>query len=598
MQRRLALIVVASLVAAVAIITAPAAEATDTAGFAATVYQHSAGIDAGARLTLTQSCPAGTTPIAGGVSTASPAVFRYEDDVEWGDGAEVAESLQNTGATAQTATVYARCAPTSWFHVDAPVVATFAEDNVSGRAGGYASCPSGSIALSARVRWETTATFVSITASGPTADLTGWFVTGGSEGTFNTLIVDLRCVAAADVPGAFLVQGSWKNPDSDPNAPSAAHDLAASCPAGMTQLNGGTYIVSAGGSVVIYGLGRTWQTYPDGSGWHASSDVRPGYTMYVTSWCVPNQGPTLTFASGPPTYTANATAHIAFTATDPASAGGYTLTYSCSLDKGDDVACQSPLTEVVAEGSHELDVAVSSSDGRAADFAYNWTYDKTAPTATLAAPTAAFTLGGSMQVRWTGSDPDGGSGVGSYNLRLRTATRTTGFTPFQQPKALQGLTSAPTNVAVKPGTTVCFEVQAVDRAGNKSTFSAPRCTARPVDDRALTASTGSKGWARRNNAHFWNGTYSTTTKKNASLALAGVHLDRVGIVAATCATCGKVAILVKGHQIGTIDLHSTATRHQVVLALPKFTARTGSVTVKVLSSGKTVSIDGLAISRV
>jgi hypothetical protein len=109
MQCRLALIVVLSLVAtaSVAIISAPAAQATDTTGFTTQVFSHSAGIDAGARVTLTQSCPAGSSPIAGGVSTASPAVYRYEDNVEWGDGAEVAESVQNTATTPHTATVYA-----------------------------------------------------------------------------------------------------------------------------------------------------------------------------------------------------------------------------------------------------------------------------------------------------------------------------------------------------------------------------------------------------------------------------------------------------------------------------------------------------------
>jgi hypothetical protein len=149
-------------------------------------------------------------------------------------------------------------------------------------------------------------------------------------------------------------------------------------------------------------------------------------------------------------------------------------------------------------------------------------------------------------------------------------------------------------VVVQPGTTACFEVQAVDRAGNTSPFSAQRCTARPIDDRSLTAG---KGWTRRHNHHFWNGTYSTTSKHHATLTFAGVHLDRAGIVAETCAGCGKVAILVHGTRIHTINLHSATTSHQVVLALPTFTARTGTVTIQVVSTGKTVSIDGLAVSH-
>jgi hypothetical protein len=316
--------------------------------------------------------------------------------------------------------------------------------------------------------------------------------------------------------------------------------------------------------------------------------------MYVTSWCIPNQAPTLARISGPPTYTANATAHVSFSATDPASAGGYALSYTCSLDKGVDFACQSPLTEVVSEGSHQLDVTVRSSDGRSGDLAYIWMYDHTAPTAELTAPTAVFALAGSVPLGWTGSDPAGGSGVASYNLRLRTATPTTGFTPFTQPAALQGLPTTSATKSTRPGTTTCFEVQAVDRAGNGSMFSTPLCTARPVDDQALTASSG---WTRRSNAHFWNGSYTTTTEHNATLTLAGVHLDRVGIVATTCPDCGKIAILAHNIPVGTINLHSKTTRRQTVLALPKFTARTGTVTVKVLSTGKIVQIDGLAVSH-
>ena len=147
---------------------------------------------------------------------------------------------------------------------------------------------------------------------------------------------------------------------------------------------------------------------------------------------------------------------------------------------------------------------------------------------------------------------------------------------------------------MKQGDTKCFAAQAVDRAGNQSGYPASACTAMPVDDAALAA-TGS--WHRVNGAADWKRTYTATTQHDATLTLAGVHLDRVGIVAVTCPACGQVALLVGATQIGTIDLHSTAIRHQVVLALPTFSSRTGTVTVKVVSRGKIVRIDGLAVSQ-
>jgi hypothetical protein len=76
-----------------------------------------------------------------------------------------------------------------------------------------------------------------------------------------------------------------------------------------------------------------------------------------------------------------------------------------------------------------------------------------------------------------------------------------------------------------------------------------------------------------------------------------VQLDRVGVVATTCNHCGSVAVYVGVTKIGTISLYATTTHYQRLLQLPRFSLRTGTVTIKVLSSGKTVQIDGLLTSR-
>lgn len=81
------------------------------------------------------------------------------------------------------------------------------------------------------------------------------------------------------------------------------------------------------------------------------------------------------------------------------------------------------------------------------------------------------------------------------------------------------------------------------------------------------------------------GTAMYTTRVGSTLAITGVTLKRVGIVARKCPTCGLVGVYVGTTLIGKVDLHST-TSVRAVISLSAFTLRTGTVKLKVLSSGK------------
>ena len=155
---------------------------------------------------------------------------------------------------------------------------------------GIPSAPAASIALSARVDWNNITQLQEIDNSGPTTDLKGWFVTGWNGGRNEYMIVDVQCVAASDIPGAFLVQSSWQNTSST----YATDVLWAGCPDGMTLLNGGSYILGADGSVDTTSyLGTAYRTFPSGNGWAVTADVESQDTLYDSAWCVPNQPPTL-----------------------------------------------------------------------------------------------------------------------------------------------------------------------------------------------------------------------------------------------------------------------------------------------------------------
>jgi hypothetical protein len=89
----------------------------------------------------------------------------------------------------------------------------------------------------------------------------------------------------------------------------------------------------------------------------------------------------------------------------------------------------------------------------------------------------------------------------------------------------------------------------------------------------------------------------TSSAKGATLRRTHARVDRVAVLATTCAKCGKVSIYVGSHHVGTIDLHSSHTHHQVLKSLATFHTRSGTVTLKVTTSGKPVAVDGVLLSR-
>jgi len=221
--------------------------------------------------------------------------------------------------------------------------------------------------------------------------------------------------------------------------------------------------------------------------------------------------------------------------------------------------------------------------------------DNIAPHASLTAPTAVTMLSSSVKVTWTGSDT-GGSGIAKYQVRYARAAYNGGFAAWAYPSSWQALTGTSlTHTGLAQGYDYCWSVRAIDRAGNASAWSANKCTAVALDDRSLAATTS--GWTRATSSVWWNSTATTTKTLNATLTRTGAQLGRVGVVATRCAGCGIVGIYVNGVLIGKINLYAASTAYRQTLLLPKFSYRTGTVVVKVLTSGKTIQMDGLAVSR-
>ena len=149
-------------------------------------------------------------------------------------------------------------------------------------------------------------------------------------------------------------------------------------------------------------------------------------------------------------------------------------------------------------------------------------------------------------------------------------------------------------LGLRAGYTSCVAVRAHNRAGQRSGWTTQRCTARSLDDRRLARSSGWK--AKSDKDSYFRGSYLTTTRKGATLVRTGARLKRVGIVASTCRSCGKVAVLLDGKRIGTVQLAGPKRASQVLM-LPAVKRQKATVTLKVRSSGQRVRIDGLVLSR-
>jgi hypothetical protein len=203
----------------------------------------------------------------------------------------------------------------------------------------------------------------------------------------------------------------------------------------------------------------------------------------------------------------------------------------------------------------------------------------------------ATVISSSVSLVWSATDS--GSGVASFDVRYRRARYNGGFASWTYPASWQATTSFGGKLSLASGYDYCVQVRARDTAGNLSGWSSPRCTARALDDRALSFSSG---WSRRTGRGYYRGTVTATRTKGAALTLKAAELDRVALVATRCSGCGSIAIYVGSHLIGKVSLAASRTHRRQIIAFPRFSYRKGAIMIRTLAA-KPVQIDGIAISR-
>jgi hypothetical protein len=239
---------------------------------------------------------------------------------------------------------------------------------------------------------------------------------------------------------------------------------------------------------------------------------------------------------------------------------------------------------VQADGSGTLS-AVTSNSSFAFGVAVS-TPDTTAPTVKLSGVPASSL--GPVTPRFSATDAL--NGVASYTLIYRKAAYNGGFGP----SASLTLTT-PRAITLSRGYTYCFSVKATDRVGNTSAATPEQCTVAPLDDRSLVRSSA---FAPITGSVYYASTAMRTTTRGATLTRTGVlSAKQLFLVATTCASCGTVDVLVGSTVVAHVNLASATTVNKRVLALPSFTTRNGTVTLRVTSSGKTVILDGLGVRK-
>ena len=214
----------------------------------------------------------------------------------------------------------------------------------------------------------------------------------------------------------------------------------------------------------------------------------------------------------------------------------------------------------------------------------------TRPRVSLTGPTAPFTLAGSATITYGGSDANVPTGI-TYDVAYKAAAWNGSWGALTTLK--HGTTATRAYLPMRRGTEYCIVVRARNALGIVSGWSSPRCTASPLDDAAFVTKTS--GWTRARVTAAYVGTVTRTGRAGSKLAISGVIATRLGLVVATCPTCGNVQIYLGSTLWKTIWTRSS-TWHYRHIALPgTFSLRKTTVYIRA-ASGQAV-IDGLGVSR-
>ena len=83
----------------------------------------------------------------------------------------------------------------------------------------------------------------------------------------------------------------------------------------------------------------------------------------------------------------------------------------------------------------------------------------------------------------------------------------------------------------------------------------------------------------------------------AQLVLKAAQVNRLALVVAECASCGNVALYLNNVYWRTVSTYAPSTRYSVIVVQPPFSQRTATITLRNVSAGRNLIVDGLGIAR-
>lgn len=139
-----------------------------------------------------------------------------------------------------------------------------------------------------------------------------------------------------------------------------------------------------------------------------------------------------------------------------------------------------------------------------------------------------------------------------------------------------------------------FQAAAANALGVSDASPETRVFTVPVNNTKLKAS---KGWAKRKHAgHFLN-TWSQTKRRGATLKVRSSAIKSVALVVTKGRANGVVNVYLGKKLLKKVSLQANRTVGKRVVLIKKFSSKKrGTITVKVVSRGKLVRIEGLGIS--
>ncbi|HET7689235.1 MAG TPA: Ig-like domain-containing protein [Nocardioidaceae bacterium] len=498
---------------------------------------------------VSSKCPGGYVAVGGSFFASPDAAFERYGDWVVGD----TYTVWAHAYAQMSISVRAICARDDEVGTITLATGDFGRDG-NGNAGGVVSCPNNGRAIFGAADWNAYGSVNRrIDGSAPTADGTGWFVSGWSaENT--TLHVEAYCIAAADLGAATVHTGTGNL------GAFSGFQQDVVCPAGKRTVSGGAAAWGGSGPVVSDNLSVS-ATYSSGSTietWRVSGHTAQAVTYYQAVWCMPRSVVSVAFDQVPPALTNSTSGTITFDVTEQT---GEAVGVSCFIDNVGIAGPGCPSGSVplagLGHGAHTFIVEAVNQSGSKDVEQYTWTVDLLPPE--FAVLTAPATLTSQVKVNFT----EAMKGFTGQNVTARISG-----TSVPVPGTMQVVDADTVGwTPARPLTPnqdylLDFGAGITDLAGNAlgagtAGFRAPQFV---ESDNPVVV----ERWDRDTTSKASGGSYAASRSRGSSLtwSVQNVKGKRAVVYGQLLPQGGKAAVYVDGVKKGTISFYASSVKHQ------------------------------------